>query len=154
MNAATALLAEVRRCGADVAIRGGRLGVRPASRVPEPLFERLRRHKAEVIALLSPAVESPEDFPPACEGRPASAVRVVVVERRPVKAPLELRPGIPIVDLNLAVRAELARLQALGEAYAEAGDDARAARVIAERIEDAIETLERCGVRARLEPIQ
>lgn len=46
------LLKELKEIGVEVFPRGETLGICPASRVPAELKERLRTHKAEVLAVL------------------------------------------------------------------------------------------------------
>jgi len=57
-----ALLDELRAIGVDVLPQGSNLLIRPASKVPPELKERLKAHKAEVLEALRsrPAISSPE----------------------------------------------------------------------------------------------
>jgi TubC N-terminal docking domain len=50
---ASALVAELRARGVELIPAGDRLRFRPASAVPPDLVEHLRRHKAEVLVLLT-----------------------------------------------------------------------------------------------------
>ena len=52
---AQALVAELRTRGVELIPAGDRIRFRPASAVPPELVERLRAHKAEVLAILTPA---------------------------------------------------------------------------------------------------
>ena len=52
----TSLLVEARRYGVEVAVIGGTVCVRPADHLPTHLRERLRAHKAEVLAALAPPI--------------------------------------------------------------------------------------------------
>ncbi len=46
------LLKELKAIGVEVFPQGGNLVIRPASKVPQELKERLKAHKAEVLAVL------------------------------------------------------------------------------------------------------
>lgn len=48
----TELLQELKAIGVEVMPQGDNLAIRPASKVPPELKERLRAHKAEVLAIL------------------------------------------------------------------------------------------------------
>lgn len=90
MNAA-ALVADLRARGVTLRPDGDRLRVRPAEALTPQELETLRRHKAEVLALLAPGVE-PRSAAPASG------------------------PGVPRVDLaRLALDPETVR-EALGDA--------------------------------------
>lgn len=49
-----AVLEEIEALGVEIFSQGGNLVIQPASRVPSELKERLRAHKAEVLAVLKP----------------------------------------------------------------------------------------------------
>jgi TubC N-terminal docking domain len=53
---AAALVADLRARGVELVAAGERIRFRPASAVPPELRERLRVHKAEVLALLAPSI--------------------------------------------------------------------------------------------------
>lgn len=61
MTAVAALVADLQSRGVTLEPRGDRLRVRPVSRLLPDELELLRRHKAEVLALLAPAPVIPLD---------------------------------------------------------------------------------------------
>lgn len=48
----TGILEELKAIGVEVILQGNSLAIRPASKVPPGLKQRLRQHKAEVLAVL------------------------------------------------------------------------------------------------------
>ena len=52
---ATALLAELTHRGIELQVRGDRLRYRPRSALTQELAERVRAHKAELLAILAPS---------------------------------------------------------------------------------------------------
>jgi hypothetical protein len=84
----------------------------------------------------------------------SNVVHVVIDERRAVRAPIPVSPGVTITDPELCARVDLARLETLACLYGETVGDARGERIVAERISAAIERLELCGVRVHMEAVQ
>ena len=60
------ILEELKAIGVEVVPQGDNLAIRPASKVPPELKERLRQHKAEVLAILKARPECPG--PDKCVG--------------------------------------------------------------------------------------
>ena len=67
MQAADQLLAELAAQGIEVQVDENRLRYRPKDRVTPDLLERLREHKADVLAALSKTrLEERQNLPPPC----------------------------------------------------------------------------------------
>jgi hypothetical protein len=60
------LLQELRAIGVEVTPQGDNLAIRPASKVPPELKERLRAHKAEVLAVLKAEAGPAGAHPATC----------------------------------------------------------------------------------------
>jgi hypothetical protein len=81
--------------------------------------------------------------------------RVGVRSRRDVGVPVEIVPGVRVVDVDLAIRTGLAILGTAAESLGglEAGDT-RGERILREHIDEMVQLLAACGVTVVVEPIQ
>ncbi|MHB8210870.1 MAG: TubC N-terminal docking domain-related protein [Acidithiobacillus sp.] len=86
--AASSLLAELRAEGFTLTAEGSRLRVAPADSLTDELRQRIKEHRAEIVALLAaestPAVRSATDMPP--QPRKCSTGQIW---------PLPARPAVP-----------------------------------------------------------
>ncbi|MGB8030269.1 MAG: hypothetical protein WCF30_11450 [Terracidiphilus sp.] len=97
MNGALELIQTVESAGGRFMVDGDRLGIAPAT-AAEPVMEDLRRHKAEIIGLLS--------------SRPAMPAGARLVSWNPKTAPVRLSECSTATNVDLFIRTSLAQLEA------------------------------------------
>lgn len=87
------ILQELRALGVEVIPQGGNLIIRPASKVPPELKERLRACKAEVLAVLArPTLAQPVETPECrhCEGKGECACPACTLRRTSEPTPCSM----------------------------------------------------------------
>jgi hypothetical protein len=161
VSAALLLLAEAARLGVRVFREGERLRYRAEKPPPADLLDRLRQHRAELAALVKAPAEPAPPAPVAIldvePGHRIYPLRVVVDSIAPVAATVEIRPGVRVIDVELARADMLGDLAVAARRYGEtcAGERfVRDATEHGERIEELIEDLAKLGCRVRVVDVQ
>jgi hypothetical protein len=118
MTAAAAILVEIQTAGAFAYRRGDRVAIRPARVISADLVERVRRHKAELLAILPPAppeVTTPEPEPWIVSSASLGNMRIVTTTHPSQWTPAVWRAAALVERLDELHRADAPGSQAIAD---------------------------------------